>query len=160
MPAPVIFQVSRSTPFDNETNGFVSDNAQEAIEEAKSQAEGKPRSVINLINNGSLVNGQWVSYSELLPDSVIIFPFSVRITDMAWCNTNTNVSFSLEFYKNGTVVGNRYRTQAIVSGTNRYGYYNNWADDFVAGDVLRIKYIKTTNTVSDFLLNIFYLKTS
>lgn len=159
MPAPVIFQVSRSMPFDNETNGFVSDNAQEAIEEARIQAEGKPRSIITLINNGSLVNNQWITFSELLPDSVIIFPFAVRITDFTWCNANANVSLSFEFYKNGTAVGNRYRTQAIVSGTARYGYYNNWADNFVAGDVLRIKYIKTTNTVSDLSINIFYVKT-
>jgi hypothetical protein len=53
---PPISQVSRSTPFDNETNGFVSENAQEAIEESRDSC------VIEEVfsRSGNVVGGTWL----------------------------------------------------------------------------------------------------
>ena len=144
------------TPFDNSTNGFTADEVQSAIEEAKETAEGKPRFTLTLVNNGTISNNQWVAYSDLTPDLVILFPIDCTVKEFTWANKNTDVSFDLEFYKNGIAdPGDKYRTVNVVNDADGHGYYSGWDDDFTAGDWIRIKYKDQGTNCKDLVCVIF-----
>lgn len=142
--------VAGSTPFDNSTNGFVANDVQAAIEEAKQNAEGFPRAGLPLLNNGTVGNGQWITYSELLSNPRILFPVNIRIKEITWVNSNTNLgAFNFEFYKNGQLAGNLVFTYTAPAAdrTSGYGYYV-WATnlDFDAGESLYIKNVRPSGT--------------
>jgi hypothetical protein len=143
--------VAESVPFDNGSNGFTADNTQKAIEEAKTNAEGFPRAGLPLIANGTVSNNQWIAYSELLPNTPIgPWAVNVKLQEISWSNTNTNVAFSLEFYKNGTAPGNLFYTMTVTSPNSGYGYVSGLNYSFVAGDYVRIKYIDQGTNCADF----------
>ena len=150
-------QIAESVPFDNGTNGFVSDNTQAAIEEAKQNAEGFPRAGVTLTANGTVATGNWITYSELLSSPRILFPVKIRIKELTWVNSNINLgAFTFELYKNGQVAGNLVFTYTPTAGnrTAGYGYYVWGTDlDFNAGDSLFVKYVKPSGTsLSDLAL--------
>ena len=59
----VIYPVAESTPFDNSTNGFVSDNTQAAIEEARSNAISQnSRMAITCGFDGDAKTGRWLEF--------------------------------------------------------------------------------------------------
>jgi len=124
------------------------DTVQKAIEYTYSNATGniKPRFTLTLINNGTVSNNQWITFSELTPDVWIQFPLDCEIKEFTFDNSRSNTSFDLEFYKNSTV-GAPYRTLSIV--TTQYGYYSGWSDSFNAGDRLRIRYTDQGVNASD-----------
>ena len=147
MGKPFISQVSKSTPFDNSTNGFTSQDAQSAIEESKTSAIQYGRSPLLLVNNNNLQDGQFVSYSELSADNVILFPLNYVWQELSWSNHNGNISFDLEFFKNGSAPSNRFYTYSIRNQVSRYGYLNGLNFTFNAGDYMLIKYKKIGSTV-------------
>lgn len=148
--------VSRQIPFDNATNGFTADEVQAAIEEAKLTAEGLPRLSINLINNGVTGNNDWISYSELTPNTNIIFPLPVRLSEIAWSNSNTSVEFSVEFYKNGRAGGDLLFTYGpVTSGAANFGYVSGLNYEFAAGDWIIPKYIDQGTNCSDLVLSLW-----
>jgi hypothetical protein len=149
----VIKDVASSVPFDNATNGFVATDTQAAIEEVKTYGEGFPRAGLALIANGTVSNNQWISYSELLPNTPV-GPWAVntKLHEISWSNTNTNVAFSLEFYKNGVTAGDLFYTMAVTSPNTGYGYISGLSYTFNAGDYIRIKYIDQGTNASDFAL--------
>lgn len=136
--------------FNNATNGFAAKRVQEAIEEAKATAAGLPRLTLILTNNGTVSNGQWITYSELLSNKRILFPVKTRIKEISWVNANTNLgAFNFEFYKNGQEVGNKVLTYVAPSGdrTLGYGYYVLTSNlDFNAGDSLFVKNVRPSGT--------------
>jgi len=136
--------------FNNLTNGFTSDNVQNAIEEVKTYGEEFPRAGLSLTYNGTLTSGNWISYTELLSNPRIIFPVKIRIKEITWVNSNTNVgSFNFQFFKNGQLAGNLIYTYSPTAGerTAGYGYSPAPLDlDFNAGDSLYIKYVKPSGT--------------
>jgi len=153
--------VDYSVPFDNVGNGFVSDNVHDAIIEAKDTAEGKQRLTIPLINNSTITNGNWITYSELLANPRILLPLAMALKNISWVNNNTNLgAFTLEIYKNGQVnPTNLIYTYTPTAGerTAGYGYFSfPSALNFAAGDSLYIKYVKPSGTsLSDLCLTLY-----
>jgi hypothetical protein len=145
-----VTQVAKSTPFDNASNGFVSTDTQGAIEEAKQNAEGFPRAGLPLLYNGTVTNGNFITYSELLSNPRIVFPVRIRLKEISWNNSNVNLgAFTFEFYKNGTAVGNRVYTYTAPAAdrTAGFGFFAFPTNlDWNAGDVLYVKYVKPSGT--------------
>lgn len=86
------------------SNGFASNNVQEAIEEAKSTIEGKISVLPTFLNNG-LTSGKWLSLdgsmggSNTLPS---LCTYDSKLAGLTYINTNDNSNIDIEFYKNGT----------------------------------------------------------
>lgn len=153
--------VARAIPFDNSTNGFVATNVQTAIEETRLIAESK-RMTLTLTNNGTLANGNWITYSELLANPRILFPIKVRLKEISWVNNNTNLgAFDFVFYKNGQLPANIIYTYSppAADRTAGYGYIavpN--AYDFLPGESMYIKYVKPAGTSLSDLGLIIYIE--
>lgn len=140
--------VSESIPF-SDVN-FAATNVHDGIVEAKQNAEGFPRAGLPLTNNGTVANGAWITYSELLANPRILFPVKVRLKEMTWVNVNVNLgAFNFEFYKNGQAAGNLIFTYTAPAAdrTAGYGYYV-WPTnlDFNAGESLYIKNVRPSGT--------------
>jgi hypothetical protein len=142
--------VASSVPFDNSTNGFTSTDTQAAVEEARRYSEGFPRAGLTLIANGTTSNNQWVAYTDLLPNTPVgPWAVNVKLHEISWSNTTSNVSFDLEFYKNGTAIGNLFHTLQVRSTNPGYGYVNGLTYEFAAGDYLKVKYIDQGTNATD-----------
>jgi hypothetical protein len=156
--------VSRTIPFDNATNGFVSTEAQSAIEEARNTAEGLPRSGLPLTTNGTISTGNWITYTELLADPRILFPSKLSIKEITWINSNKNLgAFNFLFYKNGQAAGNIIYTYTAPAAdrTNGYGYQTELNLVFNPGDSLYIQYVKPSGTsLSDLALVPYFVRVS
>jgi hypothetical protein len=141
--------VAKATPFDNSTNGFIATNVQAAIEEVRFVAESK-RLVLTLTNNGTLANGNWITYSELLANPRILFPIKVRLKELSWVNNNVNLgAFDFVCYKNGQAAGNIIYTYSAPAADRTVGYGYHLipnAFDFLPGESLYIKYVKPSGT--------------
>lgn len=147
MPSPEAIDV----PFDNSGNGFTSDNVQDAIEESALFQGGKRRFPVTLLSNGTQSNNEWITYSELLPDVVVLFPIDCVLKELTWANRRDDVDFDLEFYKNGTNTANRFWTYEIRNG-DEFGYTTGLNFSFSAGDWIRIKYRDRGKNTSDMAL--------
>jgi len=144
-------EVAESVPFDNTDTTFTSDNVQDALEEVKTYGEGFPRAGLPLMANGVVTNNQWISYNELLPNTPIgPWAVNIRLNELSWSNTNTNVSFDLLFYKNGTTAGDLFYTYQVRNSATGYGYVAGLTFDFNAGDYVRIKYVDQGTNCADF----------
>jgi hypothetical protein len=148
-------QVAKSLPFDNGSNGFVSNDTQSAIEETKQYNEGFPRSGIVLTANGTVNTGNWITYTELLANPRIVFPVGIRLKEMTFNNSNTSLrALNFTIYKNGQAAGNIVSTITPTAGqrTAGYGFYV-WPSniDFIAGDVMYIQanYTAAGTSLSD-----------
>ena len=146
-------QVASTIPFDNSSNSFTASEAQSAIEEARNTAIGTPRYTIPLVMNGSLSNGDWVTYSNLTPDSSILIPVNCVLKEITWSNSDTNRSFDMVFYKNGRTT-TPYATRQIRN--LQYGIITGLSDSFVAGDRLDIKYVDQGLNASDLIVVLFF----
>lgn len=142
--------VAANVSFNNTVNGFTANHVQAAIEEAKQNAEGFPRAGLPLTANGTLANGNWITYSELLSNPRILFPVKIRIKEITWVNNATNLgAFNFDIYKNGQLIGNRVFTYTAPAADRAVGYgYYVWASnlDFAEGDSLYIRYVKPSGT--------------
>lgn len=153
--------VAKSTPFDNSINGFVSTDAQAAIEEAKQNAEGFPRAGLSLTANGTIGDLAWITYSELLANPRIVFPVKTRLKEFTWSNANINIrALNFDFYKNGQVIGNLVYSRTIPGGerTAGFGYFAFPVDlDWNAGDTLYVRcdYTAAGTSLSDLALVIW-----
>lgn len=134
--------------------GFTSTNVQDAIIEAKQNAEGFPRAGIALIQNGSMGDNDLVSYSNLTPDTDIVFPVKTKLNELTFANSNTSVECDLEIYKNGTGGGNLIDTLNISTGGSRNAYFDLNADNitFEAGDYMKIIYKDQGTNASDMVV--------
>jgi hypothetical protein len=147
--------VADSIPFDNSTNGFVSDLVQPAIEEARANAEGFPRAGLTLTHNGTVGDLAWITYTELLANPRIVFPVNTRLQEFTWNNSNINIrATDVKFYRNGQLAGNLIATRTLPAGerTAGYGYFEFLTNlDFLAGDVLyvQIDYTAGGTSMSD-----------
>jgi hypothetical protein len=145
-------KTAKNNTFDNTSNGFSASDVQMAIEEAKATAAGLPRFTISLVWNGTVSNGDWVSYDNLTPDSRIILPVKCRLNELAYSNANTDRSFDLGLYKNGRP-GTLLDTLEVRNSQN--GYFTSLNQDFNIGDYLDIKYVDKGNNASDLVLVLF-----
>lgn len=146
-------QVAYSTPFDNTSNGFTSEDVQSAIEEAQTTATGLIQYVITILHNGTVGN-VWLGKSEVLPNTPsYVANRNVRLTGISWSNTNASADFDLVFYKN-TRTGSSFRTYSTTN--NKTGYETGWTDDFSAGDYLEIESIDQGGNASDLGLDLHF----
>jgi hypothetical protein len=141
--------VSQQVAFDNSTNGFTADNAQEAIEEAKLLAQGFPRAGIRVTANGTVGNNNWLGPDELLPNTpMAVFPVKVEINEISWSNQNTNVQFHIEF-RSGSKTGPIFYTLTVTSPNPGSGYVSGLAFPFNPGDTIWAQYKDDGTNMAD-----------
>lgn len=128
--------VAESVPFDNATNGFIADNTQEAVEEARLYAQGFPRAGIRATANGIVGNNDWIGPNELLPNTPLLTsPVNLQINEITWANQNTNVQFHIEF-RLGSKTGTIFYTMTVTSTNPGYGYVSGLSFNLVPGDTV------------------------
>lgn len=161
MGAPFTFPVSEAVPFDGSgaTPVFVSENAQDAIIEARDTAPGKARAPIILQHNGNLGNNFWHGYDSLIPSNgtPIVLPWDCKLTEYTFSNNNTSVDGIMDFYKNGTAGGDIVYSVSFVN----VNQVLTAAPDisFNAGDLLRLRWRDTGQNPSDVVSVLFFLLT-
>jgi len=144
-----ITPVSRSTPFDNSTNGFVSTDAQSAIEEAKQNAEGFPRAGLRSTYNGVVSNNTWLGPSELLPNTpLLVSPIILKIQELTWSNQTVNVQFRIQF-RTGSKTGPIFYTLTVTSTNPGYGYVTGLTEQLNPGDTVWAQYLDDGTNCSD-----------
>jgi len=147
-------QIALTTPFDNSTNGFTADEVQSAIEEARQIALDLPVYTIPLIMNGTMSNGDWITYSNLTPDNSIRIPIKSELKAFTYDNTRTSVDFDMEFYLNGRTT-TKYATRE-VRNVDYGGIFTGLSDPFDPGDTLDIKYVDQGTNASDLTVILFF----
>lgn len=131
-----ISQTASSTPYEDATF----DNVQDAIDNIDLLVT-PIRIPIALVYNGTLSNGDWIGYSNLLPgdDTPIIAPVTGTFTGFTWSNSKTNCDFALEFRKNSTVATPFFTWS--VDNTQTAFVNLGTPEAFTAGDKIFVKYI-------------------
>lgn len=103
MGGPLLSQVSFSVPFESEPdrpNGFVSKNAQEAIEEASKIATDNDRFYLQADYNGNATSGRLLEIFTGLDTEEAPFYFAkeTRVIDIVCRTTSTNSNATINFY--------------------------------------------------------------
>jgi len=161
MSGPFTFPVAQAVPFDGSDAlpPFVAENAKEGIIEARNSAPGKARAPITLQHNGTLGNNNWHGYSSSIPSNTtpIILPWDCTLTEYTFSNQNTSVDGNMEFYLNGTSAGDIIYT---INFNNVNQTLTDLPDlDFVAGDLLRLRWDDNGQNPSDVASVLFFLLT-
>lgn len=114
------------------------------------------RASIVLTHNGTIGN-QWIGYSELIPGDMtsIVIPWNCYLADVTFAFDAVSVDGTMEFYKNGTTVTERFR-QWNFTNVNNYQILTNANDSLNAGDVLRIKWVDSGSNPADAALVLFF----
>ena len=143
-----VTEVAESVPFDNDTNGFTADNVQDAIEEVDNEVTPL-RVPLNLIHNGTLSNGDWIGYSNLLPgdETPIIVPITGQFVEFTWSNEAANADFALEF-RLGSTVATPFFTWS-VDNTQTAAVVLPTPESVTVGDTMFIKYVDEGQNASD-----------
>jgi len=155
LPRFIIRDVASSLPFTDDSGVFTSKNTKDAIFEALNTSVSLPRFPVILVMNGTVSNGDWITYSNLTPSASIIIPTKCELRELTWSNRNSSVEFDLEFYKNGRAT-TAYETREVRSGSATNGQFTGLDDSFDALDTLDIKYIDQGSNASDLVLVIFF----
>lgn len=147
--------VAKQVPFDNSTNGFVSSEAQSAIEEAKQNAQGFPRAAVRGTYNGTVSNNQWLGPQELLPNTPLcVFPVNTQLNEITWSNATANVAFSIQF-RRGSKTGAIFYTLVVTSPNIGRGFINGLTFTFTAGEAIFCQYIDQGTNASDMNLDLW-----
>lgn len=154
--------------FDNSSNGYLSTDAQAAIEESKAEAILKPRFSITTTFNATLSNNEWLGYNEHIPgDQVPIrIPLDCRLREVTVAYKNTDllgipvggnlIDGRLQIYKNGltdpthVVHTETFTNQAsgrVISGLDVF---------YAAGDFLVSKWKDDGDNPSDVAIVYFF----
>lgn len=151
--------VSRQVAFDNSTNGFVSTEAQSAIEEAKQNAEGFPRAGIRSCYNGTVSNNNWLGPNELLPNTpLFVAATKIKINEISWSNQTANVAFRIQFRitsRTGTI----FYTLTVTSPNSGFGYATGVNYVLNPGDVIHAQYLDDGTNCSDMDLVLWISRT-
>lgn len=145
-------QVAYSVPFDNDTNGYNSDNVQGAIEEGVGNALNTPIYTIVLQHNGTVSNGTFIGYDSLIPGDAtpVLIPRESEFTGFTFSNASADADYTLEFRINTTVGTPFYSVSKI-----NVQYFNDILStpvSFSAGDQIYIKYIDDGTNASDVVI--------
>lgn len=161
MPGPFTFPVAQATPFDGSdaTPAFTAENVKDGIIEARETAQGKARVSIPCIWNGTVSNGAWVGYSNLVPSdlSPIILPWNCTLREVSFSANRTSMDGEMDFYKNGTATGDIVYTETF-SNVNRTKVFLP-DEDFSAGDLLRMRWVDQGQNPRDLALILFFTLT-
>lgn len=98
-------QVAVSTPFDNTSNGFTSEEVQSAIEEVDGKVTGKPRAIVTFGYQGNANTGRWLETFDSVSSNQVPFVTAepAKIVALSLVNKNTNTG-TVSLYKNGILV--------------------------------------------------------
>ena len=112
-------------PFDNSTNGFVSDNVQEAIEEARASAYANDRYPIGCSYGGNANVGRYLEPFTGLNfiDAPFVTPEDSKIITATLNTVDSSGSFSIGFFKSTDLV-NPILTLALNDGVSTQTYSN------------------------------------
>lgn len=156
IPPLIRTQDSEDTPFDNTSNGFIADNAQDAIEESRLYAQGFPRAGIRSSYNGTVGNNDWLGPNELLSNTPLaLFPVKTMINEITWTNSNTDVEFHIEF-RSGSKTGTIFYTLTVTSTNPGYGYVSGLTNTFNPGVPIYAQYKDDGQNCSDMDLVIWF----
>ena len=140
-------QEAEDTPFDNTSNDFDSDNVQDALEEVQFLVD--PLLVpITLVFNGTLSNGEFIGYSNLLPgdDTPIVCPITGNFIGFTWSNSRSNADFALVFRKNSTTTTPFFTWSVDNTQTANVEIT---PEPFSAGDTIFVEYVDEGTNASD-----------
>ena len=164
MSGPFTYPVSVAVPFDGteDSDGnpvsppFVSENARDGIIEARQTAPGKARSTITLLHNGTISDGFWHGYSDLIPsnNSPIILPWDCELLEYTFTANRTSMDGRMDFYLNGTGGG------SIIYGIQFNNVNRTLTDNpnltFSAGDLLRLRWVDEGQNPRDAVSVLFF----
>lgn len=147
--------VARAIPFDGTGTTFTSTDTQSAIVEAKNIAVGLPRYTLLGVFNGIVSDGNWLSYSNLVPgDTVpILIPVKCSLKEVTFYNINS-ASGRLDFYRNGTLAENIFDSLSITNSTS--GTKANFTQIFNLGDTLRARWVDLGTNPNDAVIVYFF----
>lgn len=144
---------AKSILFNNSVSQFSVDpkNVQDAIDASGEKAQvalDTPRYTLSLIYNGTVSNGTYIGYSNLVAgnDTPIIIPINSNLGEFTFSNANSSPSYRLEFIKNS--IGNSPFYTVTKSSTKDF-VDNTIDEDFNTGDSLFIRYIDLGLNASD-----------
>lgn len=141
--------VAKAIPFDNSTNGFLSEETQAAIEEAKQNAEGFPRAGMRSTYNSTISANSWLGPSELLPNTpLMVAPVALKINEITWSNQTTNVQFRIQFRLNSRT-GTIFYTLTVTSPNTGSGYVSGINFNLAPGDTIHAQYLDDGQNASD-----------
>ena len=146
MPGPFTYPVSLALPFDNSTNGFSSENAQEAIEETGEQANAAIFT-IPLIYNGTVSGTKFISYSNLTPNSPIIIPINCEFVGFTYSNSSTGADYTFNFRNNSNA-----STPFFTVSKNNTQFFSEiliTPEVFNAGDFISVQYVDNGTNSND-----------
>lgn len=147
-------EVAESIPFDNDTNDFVADEVQGAIEEARETAAGFPRAGLALVQNGTMSNNDLISYSHLTPNTPIVFPVNTQLNEVTFSNNRTSVECDIEIWRGEVGVGTLLITLNVNTGAGRTELFdlNSGNFTFIAGEQIQLRYIDQGTNARDMVI--------
>ncbi len=144
-------QVAESTPFDNDLNGFVSDNVQDAIEEVKNSQTESTSTALTWGKGGSANSGEYLDNEDVESNkSGRLIPFDGFITTFYVNNEKSFGNKTLQIRRRRPCQTGAFTTigTITVSSGNKCGISNfNPAIAVLAGDELSIR---VANSSADF----------
>jgi hypothetical protein len=157
MSRPLITQVADSTPYNNDAGSFPegTDTVQDAIA-ATILVAAPLRTTIPLVQNGTLSNGDWLGYSNLLPGdgTPIVCPMTGSWEGFTWSNKRSTASFQLDFRLGSTTATPFFSWSTVNTLTDVIAFPS--PPSVTAGDVLFIQYIdQGTNAVDAGIVLLF-----
>lgn len=114
-----------------------------------------PRYSIVLIYNGNVSNGDFLTYSNTIPNTDPCVPVKSNLKEVTWVNSNTNVSFDIEFRKNGRTTTPFY-TYQTRNNTDGRGIILPNVTQFIQGDCISLKYIDQGTNCQDMAVTLFF----
>jgi hypothetical protein len=104
---------------------------------------------ISLVYNGTLSNGNFIGYSNLIPGDAtpVIAPITGDFSEFTFSNNSANADFALEFRKN-TTVGTPFYTWS-VDNTQSAAVELVTPEPFTIGDRIYVKYIDEGTNAQD-----------
>jgi len=155
MSGPFTTPVAESTPFES-TVLIPEDNVQAAIEYTYDNAPGNvARFTITLLNNGTVSNGTFMGYSELIPGDAtpIVLPRDCLFTEFTFSNNKTKADYTLLFKKNATGATPFYS----ISKVNTQFFFDTTPNEsFLAGDQIYVQYQDDGQNARDVALVLFF----
>lgn len=152
-------------PFDNSSNGFTSDNAQDAIEEAQASAVGKGFQ-LTYHENGSATN-TWIEHEGAnIPSDEApgVVPWDARLVGITFTNDNRNVDTQIQiaisnFSTTNSNIDRAYKWQL----TNvRSAVWTNETTGFTVnkGDRIGIYMADQGGNASDVVVKLYFIVTN
>jgi len=125
---------------DFDSPGFSANNVRDAIAEAKQNAEGFPRAGARSTYNGTVSNNNWLGPNELLPNTpLLVLPVNIKLNEITWANSNTNVQFRIEF-RRGSRTGPIFYTLTVTPPNPGYGFVTGLSAVFSPGETIHAQY--------------------